>query len=59
VHGIKGITYTDQGLWDKESQKLFEMINQDVSEKQISTILNNIQKFRWHTNGTNALDSIF
>ena len=59
VHGIKGITYNDQGLWNKESQKLFEMINQDVSEKQISTILNNIQKFRWHTNGTNALDSIF
>ena len=35
MHGIKGITYSDQGLWDKESQKLFEMINQDVSKKQI------------------------
>ena len=59
VHGIKGITYTDQGLWNKESQKLFEMINQEVDEEQVQRILNNIQKFRWHTNGTNALDSIF
>ena len=59
VHGIKGINYTDQGLWNKESQKLFEMINQEVDEEQVQRILNNIQKFRWHTNGTNALDSIF
>ena len=58
VHGIKGITYSDQGLWDKESQKLFEMINQEVDDIQISTIKNNIQKFRWFTNGQ-TLDSIF
>ena len=57
VHGIKGIRYTDQGLWDKESQKLFEMINQDVNKKQLEMIRNNIQKFRWFTNG-NSLDSI-
>ena len=57
VHGIKGVRYTDQGLWDKESQKLFEMINQDVNKKQLEMIRNNIQKFRWFTNG-NSLDSI-
>ena len=57
VHGIKGITYSDQGLWDKESQKLFEMINQEVDDIQISTIKNNIQKFRWFTNGQ-TVDSI-
>jgi len=58
VHGIKNITYSDQGLWDKESQKLFEMINQDVDNWQQGNILNNIQKFRWHTNGSNTVDSV-
>jgi nitrate reductase NapAB chaperone NapD len=58
VHGIKNITYSDQGLWNKESQKLFEMINQDVDNWQQGNILNNIQKFRWHTNGSNTVDSI-
>ena len=58
VHGIKGITYKDQGLWDKESQKLFEMINYDVNEKQVNVILNNIQKFRWFANGQSAVDNI-
>ena len=58
VHGIKGITYKDQGLWDKESQKLFEMINYNVSEEQVNVILNNIQKFRWFANGQTAVDNI-
>ena len=58
VHGIKGIRYSDQGLWNKESQKLFEMINQEVNDSQIEIIKNNIQKFRWFTNGQNV-DSIF
>jgi len=59
VHGIKGITYTDQGLWSKESQKLFELINSDISIEQLGTIKNNIQKFRWFTNGQQDVDSIF
>ena len=51
VHGIKGIEYGSDGLWSKESQKLFEMINSDVEEEEISRIRTNIQKFRWFTNG--------
>ena len=49
VHGIKEIEYGDDGLWNKESQKLFELINDDVDN--IDLILKNIKKFRWLTNG--------
>ena len=49
VHGIKGIKYGSDGLWSKESQKLFELINYDVED--VNLILSNIQKFRWFTNG--------
>jgi len=49
-HGIKGIEYREEGLWDKESQKLFEMINSEVED--ISTVLFNIQRFRHFANGT-------
>ena len=58
VHGIKGINYKSDGLWSKESQKLYELINYDVDPEQIDTIRNNIQKFRWYTNGNSKLDSI-
>ena len=59
VHGIKGIRYSDEGLWDKESQKLFEMINYDVSDKQLHQVLNNINKFRWFTNGQAPVVNVF
>jgi len=49
VHGIKGVSYGEDGLWNKESQKLFELINYEPQD--INTILNNIHKFRWFTNG--------
>ena len=58
VHGIKGISYKDQGLWSKESQKLFELINSDIDTDQLGLIKNNIQKFRWFTNGSYKLDNI-
>ena len=58
VHGIKGISYKDQGLWSKESQKLFELINSDINMEQLGTIKSNIQKFRWFTNGQEAVDNI-
>jgi hypothetical protein len=58
VHGIKGISYRDQGLWSKESQKLFELINSDINTEQLGKIKNNIQKFRWFANGQEAVDSI-
>ena len=51
VHGIKGITYSSDGLWSKEKQKLHELINSDISIKQLDTVRNNIQKFKWFTNG--------
>jgi len=51
VHGLKGIRYKTDGLWSKERQKLFELINCDVSEDQLEKVKNNIQKFRWFTNG--------
>ena len=51
VHGIKGIEYGTDGLWNKESQKLFEMINSDVTDEQLLNVKTNIQKFRWFTNG--------
>ena len=59
VHGIKGIEYKDQGLWSKDSQKLFELINYDVNENQLGLIKYNIQKFRWFANGQQDVDSIF
>ncbi len=58
VHGIKGITYGQEGLWSKERQKLFELINSDISMDQLNNIKNNIQKFRWFTNGSSALDNV-
>ena len=58
VHGIKGISYKDQGLWSKESQKLFELINSDITTEQLGLIKNNIQRFRWFTNGSYKLDNI-
>lgn len=51
VHGIKGIEYGTDGLWNKESQKLFEMINSEITSEQLSDVKSNIQKFRWFTNG--------
>ena len=58
VHGMKDIAYRDQGLWSKESQKLFELINSDITPYQLSTIKNSIQKFRWFANGQEAVDNI-
>ena len=56
VHGIKGISYGEDGLWNKESQKLYELINYEVEDTNI--IMNNIQKFRWLTNGRHKVDSV-
>ena len=49
VHGIKGISYGSDGLWNKERQKLHELINSDIEDTNL--ILSNIQKFKWFTNG--------
>lgn len=51
VHGLKGIRYTDLGLRSKESQKLYTMINAEVSSKQLEDILFNIDQFKEYCNG--------
>ncbi len=53
VHGIKGIKYNSDGLWSKERQKLFELINYEV--KDTNLILGNIHKFRWLANGSREI----
>ena len=58
VHGIKGITYGDEGLWSKESQKLHELINMDLEDIDLDKVKNNIQKFRWYANGRHKVDSV-
>lgn len=47
VAGIKGIEYREEGLWHKESQKLFELINQPVDQIDINKVLYNISKFKY------------
>ena len=44
-----GIEYRADGLWSKESQKLFELIN--YVPEDTNMILQNIHKFRWFANG--------
>ena len=54
VHGLKGIKYESNfGLYTKESQKLFTMINSDVSESQLDLIKYNVSEFRkyWNESG--------
>lgn len=47
VCGLKGIEYDSRdGLSEKPSQKLFELINTEVSEGQKTTIISNINQFR-------------
>ena len=46
VHGIKGIEYKPEGLWSKESQKLFELINTEEKDTNVELILKNIKSFR-------------
>lgn len=51
VHGLKGIRYMGHGLDSKESQKLYTMINSQVSEEQLRVVLHNIEIFRRFCNG--------
>lgn len=51
VHGLKGVRYTGLGLRSKESQKLYTMINAEVSSKQLEDILFNIEQFKEFCNG--------
>ena len=52
VHGIKGIWYKDYGLFNKESQKLHELINNPETNNNL--IFENITHFRWFWNNSNS-----
>lgn len=52
VHGLKGIQYKfDAGLEQKETQKLYTLINSEVDDKQNADIMYNIREFRRYCNG--------
>ena len=51
VHGLAGIEYGPSGLQDKETRKLYTMINEDVSPDQWAHIERNIKAFRGFCNG--------
>lgn len=51
VHGLAGIEYGPSGLQDKETRKLYTMINEDVSPDQWTHIERNIKAFRRFCNG--------
>lgn len=46
VHGIKKVPYPAEGLFRKETQKLFELINYKCDTYQVGDILSNIMQFR-------------
>jgi hypothetical protein len=52
VHGILDIPYIQgQGLWTKESQKLFKMINYPKDHLDMGVIASNVEQFREFWNG--------
>nr|DAJ97149.1 MAG TPA: Queuine tRNA-ribosyltransferase catalytic subunit 1, queuine, tRNA, TRANSFERASE [Caudoviricetes sp.] len=46
VHGLKYIVYSSDGLHDKETQKLYTLINAQVDSAQLNAIVHNIKQFR-------------
>ena len=46
VHALKGIKYEQDGLWSKESQKLYELIEYPVDKIDMNLVKYNINKFR-------------
>lgn len=51
VHGLKRIMYGSDGLHDKETQKLYTLINAQVDSVQLNAIVHNIRQFRRFCNG--------
>lgn len=51
VHGLKRVAYSSDGLRDKETQKLYTLINAEVDTNQLDTIVHNIEVFRRFCNG--------
>lgn len=46
VFGIKGIDYGKDLTWNKPSQKLFTMMNSEVTQEQLQLIKSNVDTFR-------------
>lgn len=59
IAGMKGISYKETGLGDKQSVKLFTLIDEQVTTDQYNLIQNNIFKFREFCNGKEMDRSIF
>ena len=51
VHGIKGIAYKYYGLQTKESVKLVDLLDIEISKEQLYDINHNINYFRNYVNG--------
>ena len=51
VHGLLGIRYEKSGLQNKESIKLIELLDSQVSREQLYNITHNITNFRSYVNG--------
>tara|TARA_A100001201_G_scaffold135222_1_gene123370 strand:- start:2037 stop:2825 length:789 start_codon:yes stop_codon:yes gene_type:complete len=51
VHGIKGIKYEYGGLQNKESIKLVDLLDVDITTEQLYDINHNINYFRNYVNG--------
>nr|DAH87308.1 MAG TPA: Queuine tRNA-ribosyltransferase [Caudoviricetes sp.] len=51
VHGLKHIMYHSDGLWNKETQKLYTLISAQVDSMQLRAIVHNIRQFRRFCNG--------
>ena len=51
VHGIKGIAYKNYGLQTKESIKLVDLLDVEITSEQLYDINHNIQYFRTYVNG--------
>ena len=51
VHGLKHIVYDSMGLQNKETQKLYTLINASVDAIQMDDIMHNIRQFRRFCNG--------
>ena len=51
VHGIKGIKYEYGGLQTKESIKLVDLLDVDITNEQLYDIIHNVSYFRKYVNG--------
>jgi len=51
VHGLLGIKYEHGGLQTKQSIKLIELLDSDISREQLYDITHNINHFKTYVHG--------